>query len=98
MHFMTGKASPPRNNQHGHDMQLARTTDDRGGAGAEGRLRPRKRRRETSRSDPGVASRHKFGTASKYPTTHATCEIGNEGNGSLCQTIVCQPVWEHQGT
>src|SRR5436309_5955038 len=57
----------------------------------------RKRRRETSRSDPGVASRHAFGTAPKYPTTHATCAVGNEGNGSLYQTRVCQPIWEHQG-
>src|SRR6266436_4834268 len=46
---------------------------------------------------PGVASRQAFGTAPKYPATHATCAVGNEGNGSLCQTRVCQPGWEHQG-
>src|SRR6266851_5056811 len=57
----------------------------------------RKRRRETSRPDPGVASHHAFGTAPKYPTTHATYAVGNEGNGSVCQTRVCQPGWEHQG-
>src|SRR6266581_2684862 len=57
----------------------------------------RKRRRETSRSDPGVASHHAFATAPKYPTTHATCAVGNEGNGSVCQTRVCQPGWKHQG-
>src|SRR5213596_2616932 len=51
----------------------------------------RKRRRETSRSDPRVASRHASATAPKYATTHATCAVGNEGNGSLCQTRVCQP-------
>src|SRR2546422_5032181 len=34
----------------------------------------------------GVASRHAFGTAPKYPTTHATCAVGNEGNESVCQT------------
>src|SRR6266403_6155873 len=51
----------------------------------------------SSRSDHGFASRHAFGTAPKYPTTHATCAVGNEGNGSLRQTRVCQPGWEHQG-
>src|SRR2546426_1513230 len=61
------------------------------------RPRPRQGRRETSRSDPGVASRHAFGTAQKYPTPHATSAVGNEGHGSLCQTRVCQPGWKHQG-
>src|SRR2546422_2843567 len=82
--------------EDGHDSWLAGTTDDQREAKAEGRLRPHKRR-ETSRSDPGIGSRHAFETAPKYPTTHATCAAGNEGNGSLCQTRVCQPCWEHQG-
>src|SRR2546423_14491563 len=50
------------------------------------RLQPHKRSRETSRSDPGVASRHTFGAAPKHSPTHATCAVGNEGNESLCQT------------
>src|SRR5436190_16346001 len=57
----------------------------------------RKRTKATCRSDPGVASRHAFATAPKHPATHATCAVGNEGNGSLRQTRVCQPGWEHQG-
>src|SRR2546427_11622890 len=58
---------------------------------------PPQKEEGTSRSDPGVASRHAFATAPKNPTTHATGAVGNEGNGSLCQTRVCQPGWEHQG-
>src|SRR5437667_8967393 len=36
----------------------------------------RKKRRETSRSDPGVASCHAFKAAPKDPATHATCAVG----------------------
>src|SRR5216684_4795019 len=50
-----------------------------------------------SRSDLDVSPLHGFGTAPKYSTTHSTCAVGNEGDGSLCQTRVCQPGWEHQG-
>jgi len=57
----------------------------------------RKRRKETSPSDPGVASRHAFGTAPKYPTTHATCALAMKGMDLFCQTRVCQPGWKHQG-
>src|SRR5260370_6195729 len=51
----------------------------------------------SSRSDHGFASRHAFGTAPKYPTTHTTCAVDDEGDGSLCKARVCQPGWEHQG-
>src|SRR5260370_16745493 len=39
----------------------------------------------SSRSDHGFASRHAFGTAPKYPTTHTTCAVDDEGDGSLCK-------------
>src|SRR6266581_6769362 len=61
------------------------------------RLRPRNKKRETSRSDPGIASRHALGTARKYSATHATRTVGDEADGSIRQARVCQPGREHQG-
>src|SRR2546427_6437000 len=88
-----------RPRESGHYRATAAQTEEGKYAREPGhyRLRPRKGTRETSRSDPGVASRHASGTAPKYPTTHATCAVGNEGNESVCQTRVCQPGGEHQG-
>src|SRR2546426_12600007 len=37
----------------------------------------------SSRSDLDVSSLHRFGTAPKYSTTHATCAVSYEGNRSL---------------
>src|SRR5713101_8963172 len=51
----------------------------------------------SSRSDLDVSSLRRFRTASKYSTTHSTCAVGYEGNGSLRKARVCQPCWEHQG-
>src|SRR5437867_11167330 len=80
--ILRAKATFPRHRRDTHDGD---------------RIRPRNKKRETSRPDPGVASRHAFGTAPKYSATHATRAVGDEADGSIRQARVCQPGREHQG-